>query len=208
MKKSSRIWIWIILVIVLLICVVFAYDIGGIKTSIENKGNTAQQNKCPNGIIPDNLDFYYGSTNLDNSGWYPFFNIQGSWADGKGIENSNDYNDMPSQFFKNLPIEFILSDCIYGSEEGQNVNYLYCVPKIYTSDKVLDKEGNITKNNIKYKVYLTLEPLAKVDIIKYQESLPAIKSIDVTGDYKWVEEGISRDLIINTKIISAECVKQ
>ena len=58
------------LAIILLVVVVYAYNVGGIKTSLMN---SIQSNNCPNGIIPNNLNFYYGSTFLDNSGWIPAF---------------------------------------------------------------------------------------------------------------------------------------
>ena len=53
--------------------------------------------------------------------------------------------------------------------------------KYYTSDKILDNSGKIIQDNIHYKIYLVLEPLANVSV-QGANSLPYPK-IDVIGNY-------------------------
>jgi hypothetical protein len=197
---NKKIIFWGVLIVVALTILFFALN----SDQVDFK-----KDSCPEGITPENVNFLHGIILFEGEDSYsPFFQIQGSWADGKGMEDSSEYSDMIDVFFRDYEIPTRLGDCIFGQKDGENINYLYCVPKIYTSDKLLDKDGNIIESNIKYKVYLTLEPLAKVD---WEGNWIASKFNGAEGDYEIINPypenqfENSKHVILNTKVVYSRC---
>jgi hypothetical protein len=195
-KKNKPKYFFIILIVIALAVLVFAFN---------SKQINFEKNSCPEGIIPENVNFLHGIILFEGEDSYaPFFKIQGSWTDGKGMENSLEYGDgIATGFFKGYDYPTNLGDCVFGQKNGENVNYLYCVPKIYTSDKILDKEGNIIETNVKYKVYLILEPLAEIN---WEDHSPAYSKFQgAEGDYEIKKMANGRNVILNTKVVSSKC---
>lgn len=138
--------------------------------SIKNKANT---NECPKEIIPDKLvllnaqgdvmsqkaldDYFNSGEGVGISDWHKI--VTYSWKDGTALSIWSNPNDI----FSNAP-----PDCHKGSQEGENVNYCYTKPLIYSSEtKNVDSQGNINGiKTINYHIELALNPLTNEEWVE------------------------------------------
>ncbi|MBU2576520.1 MAG: hypothetical protein KKF50_02260 [Nanoarchaeota archaeon] len=194
-QKKSYTWVWF-LGIIILASLVYAYDVGGVKTLIEEKINQVQDNsnlggsllssECPEGIVPEvmimdnkQLTFVKNMTGIYRD--YPeavSFSSMFYWNDG--VQSDLDATD-DGFYYYNL--------CHKGQSGGENINYIYCedLPYSKTITPVSD-EGVIGKSEtISYSIDLVLEE----------------ESVRTVNDMMYGDVPIS-----SNRIISSKCKRQ
>ena len=108
--------------------------------------------ECPSNIIPDTFS-------TDNS--FRDINPINKWVDGTKMVLSPEgvWRTSTGKIDKLYYNGFEEFECRVGSEENENINYLYCSPLDYkTNNKKIDSSGNVILNeNIYYQIKLVLE---------------------------------------------------
>jgi len=184
-------------------------SVGGLVNQAKEKINTKD---CPTSILPDRIIVvnYYLSRDyllnkikispLDfiNPDFGNRLNIPTSyWKDSNRIEVSRQ-----GKVYSYLSYE--TPDCIKGSKEGENLNYLYCSNLSYRGIlKDIGSDGTINKiKETTYLVNLVLKPEGK---IIFENNETAFRG---DGETDYVETGYAEKeyiLYTNNSIISSEC---
>ena len=167
-RKKFPVWL-IIIVIIILIAIVYAYDIGGLKTStnkILNNINLSSSSSysnsfrlntknCPSDIIPDKITIIE----------YPVRDFIGSWKDGTPI---NEYKS-PDDYSIDI-LTIFNKQCHQGNNQGENINYFYCNNLFYSKNiqKINSNGDIISKYDNNYTINIILEPdTGNFTIFKY-----------------------------------------
>jgi len=210
MKNQVKI---IIICVLILVGFVYAYDIGEIKTSINNIN--LGKNSCPEGIIPEKITLIEGT--IDNY-WshysgkreYKLYSgdkeIVSTWDDGSKIIVPDPL------YFKNY--------CRKGESIGENKNHYYCSNLKYDNlFEEIDKEGNIIKkNHIQYIVNFELKSLGEIVFIEEKRKLIPLEEVgkprlNITGE-AWAAEDKPESLVTaeyffpiyaNYSVVSSSC---
>lgn len=223
-KKKSYKGLIIVIAIIVVLALVLAYDFGGVKTTIEKsvikiqsniKTNNLglKNNECPNGIISESFILIQSRNEYKECGGVKFssfdkqcvldkqagsssYYIKQKWADNSEIGFYNEEGTIPSA------LNYANDNCIVGSNEGENINYLYCQPFTYSNTKTkIADEGTIEeKENINYKITLILERKPLDVELEYTCALQDMWLAECP-----IESRHLTNIITKHKIISAEC---
>lgn len=172
-------------------------------------GKINLNNQCPEGLIPTKINVLDSEYKVSYNELSNKKRLEDNWSDGLPIIGSK-YG----------------TDCVKGSQEGENINHYYCRNLKYTkSETPINLEGNIGKTQTtNYTIDLEVIPLGKVlegattfygttiikrenfdeEILKIYKGEFNIKlrertSISLTEIY---------DTFMNYSVISSKCVKQ
>jgi hypothetical protein len=201
---------------------VYAYDVGGIKTTISKELLT--NNNCPISIIPEKVTMVdivvkteKSSGKYANSRTYVIptiinnpRTITSNWRDGERIQ---------------VPEYAIFNQyCHKGNSAGENKNNYYCEDLVYNHpfEKVSADGEIIEKGSVEYVISLELKPLGNVKFIESKQvsgSLFSFPEVKIEGDSRKgedydIEEGVPYGLYgyktpyyVDYEVVSSICEK-
>lgn len=160
-----------------------------------------QSYPCPEEIIPERISINVGEVFKDLSGDYNKVMIESNFADGIPI-NMDYFIDEVLSFEAKHNLDKYFNNCYVGYQVGENKNWLYCFPALYSRTyEVISEEGSILKKeDINLKVEFVLKPEGNYFIDKEQGLFIEKEA--------WIKEkAFGYNIYANYSVVSATCTK-